>query len=635
MSTGGYLAAVFALVCGVLLATGHPRVLRRHHPTTMLAYSLLLFVASVVGGPFFYLYLLGALSIIWTSATIGAVGGVALVASYLAAAVVRTGDPESLLSPTVGLEVALLAIFCFVAGFAGSRIRRGEEEGRRLSSELEAEREQRENVENAVSSFAPVLSYLDTQGVLGWAVRAASDSVGAAYAHVTTPEGPHRTLADEGRSSYPTWWHPTVQKLVLGSSRTGNVERSDDVVEGIEGFVAVPFASEDGRSRGALVVGGTDSGPTTEAVLRLIADQIVPVLDSLKEAPAGRDPASGLPNRASLHRVLEKELAHDKAITVLAAELEESSNKRMCLREAGDRLKLTGKACFCDGDRFFVVVRGDNRTKIHRLALDIRNIVEMPSRGLLDPPKASIGAAVAQEDARDPLPVVEAALRSLEKARELAEKVFIAPSADDPQAPGLTSERPDPRFEGIVSALIAAADLHESNLGDHLRAVSHIAELLGRRMDLSPGEMDALVTGALLHDVGKLGVPIRILNKPGPLSEGEFEILRLHPVLGANILEPIEELSPVLPVVRHHHERYDGTGYPDGLNATEIPLGARIVLVADAFDSLTRDRTYRRGVSVEEAITEILCHSGTQFDPQVTKILAEIQRSDFQRKLAN
>jgi HD-GYP domain-containing protein (c-di-GMP phosphodiesterase class II) len=128
----------------------------------------------------------------------------------------------------------------------------------------------------------------------------------------------------------------------------------------------------------------------------------------------------------------------------------------------------------------------------------------------------------------------------------------------------------------------------------------------------------------LLHDVGKIGVPDTVLHKPGRLTAEEYEVMKRHPVLGVEIVSPVEELAVALPVINHHHERFDGTGYPDGLRGEDIPLVARVAAVADAFDSIIRDRPYGYGMSEEAALKEVEDNSGTQFDPRIVRTLREV-----------
>jgi HD-GYP domain-containing protein (c-di-GMP phosphodiesterase class II) len=132
-----------------------------------------------------------------------------------------------------------------------------------------------------------------------------------------------------------------------------------------------------------------------------------------------------------------------------------------------------------------------------------------------------------------------------------------------------------------------------------------------------------LACGFFLHDIGKVGVPEHILCKEGPLSREEWEVMRQHPLIGAQIVEPISFLRDAVGLIRHHHERFDGTGYPDRLRGDRIPLEARIFAVADSFDAMTSDRPYRAALGWDEAIGELHAESGRQFDPEIVEIAGE------------
>jgi diguanylate cyclase (GGDEF)-like protein/putative nucleotidyltransferase with HDIG domain len=174
-----------------------------------------------------------------------------------------------------------------------------------------------------------------------------------------------------------------------------------------------------------------------------------------------------------------------------------------------------------------------------------------------------------------------------------------------------------------VEALATAIDAKDQTTHFHVRRVQIYAKGLGKLLHLSDAEIAALDAGALLHDVGKLAVPDHILNKPGTLTPAEFEKTKIHTVVGAEILGRINFPYPVLPIVRHHHERWDGEGYPDGLKEEEIPITARIMSVIDCFDSVREDRPFRPGKSREDAIKLLLADAGTQFDPKVVELFVE------------
>jgi putative nucleotidyltransferase with HDIG domain len=151
---------------------------------------------------------------------------------------------------------------------------------------------------------------------------------------------------------------------------------------------------------------------------------------------------------------------------------------------------------------------------------------------------------------------------------------------------------------------------------------------LARRLGFTGAELDAVEIGALLHDIGKIGIPERILHKPRPLDDEEWTVMREHPVISEYILSEVELPEIVLQIARSSHERMDGRGYPDGLAGEDIPLAARIVLVADAFDALTSDRPYRRGRGIGAAFDELRAHTGTQFCPRVIEALEALYREE-------
>src|SRR5499425_513378 len=170
-----------------------------------------------------------------------------------------------------------------------------------------------------------------------------------------------------------------------------------------------------------------------------------------------------------------------------------------------------------------------------------------------------------------------------------------------------------------AEALATAIDAKDQTTHCHVRRVQIYAAGMGEVFGLTENEIAALKAGALLHDVGKLAVPPHILNKPGRLTPAEFEKMKIHTVVGAQILSRVEFPYEVIPIVRHHHEQWDGRGYPDGLKAEQIPITARIISVVDCFDSVREDRPFRRGMTVDEAIALLLRGAGVHFDPTVVE----------------
>jgi len=174
-------------------------------------------------------------------------------------------------------------------------------------------------------------------------------------------------------------------------------------------------------------------------------------------------------------------------------------------------------------------------------------------------------------------------------------------------------------FETIM-ALSEALDAKDSYTAGHSRRVMQYSARIAWRMGLGEAEFEQLKKSALLHDLGKIGVPDAILRKRDKLSDEEFEVIRAHPRIGADILGAVESFRTLVPAVYHHHERFDGRGYPDGVKGEDIPVQARIIAVADSFDAMTSNRAYRRAFPAEEALREIERNKGTQFDPQIADV---------------
>ena len=176
-----------------------------------------------------------------------------------------------------------------------------------------------------------------------------------------------------------------------------------------------------------------------------------------------------------------------------------------------------------------------------------------------------------------------------------------------------------------IEALAHAIDAKDEVTHGHIRRVQGWAVAVAARIGIEEGrELRAIEAGALLHDIGKLAVPEHILNKPGKLTDAEFNRIKAHAQVGAEILSEVEFPYPVVPIVRHHHENWDGTGYPDGLSGDAIPVGARILSVVDCYDALTSDRPYRRALSPEEACSIIEARQGTMYDPAIVQAFRQV-----------
>ena len=215
------------------------------------------------------------------------------------------------------------------------------------------------------------------------------------------------------------------------------------------------------------------------------------------------------------------------------------------------------------------------------------------------------------------------------QARQLADQVAVAISN------ARLIEELDELNWGTLYALARAIDAKSNWTAGHSERVTELALKIGRVLGLEQKQLDDLHRGGLLHDIGKIGIPPEILDKAGKLTDEEYELMREHVRIGARILEPIEAYAGIVPVVLHHHEYYDGTGYPDGLKGENIDLGARIFTVADHYDALISDRPYRAGLAREKVIGFIKEDSGMKYDPKVVKAFLEVMAQEDMELLSS
>jgi putative nucleotidyltransferase with HDIG domain len=226
--------------------------------------------------------------------------------------------------------------------------------------------------------------------------------------------------------------------------------------------------------------------------------------------------------------------------------------------------------------------------------------------------------------------------RALEKRRLILEnkayqrnlEILVEERTDDLRK---TLQQLKHSYDMTLEALVAALDAREYETGRHSHRVSMYAITLAKKVGLPHKDLSGISKGALLHDIGKIGIPDSVLLKQGSLTEDEWKLMKRHPEIGYHILKNIDFLEPAIEIVLNHHERYDGKGYPGGMEAEEIPVGARIFLVVDAFDAITTDRPYRKAAHFSKAFKEIEKSAGSQLDPRIVEVFLSIPVNEWEK----
>ncbi len=181
-----------------------------------------------------------------------------------------------------------------------------------------------------------------------------------------------------------------------------------------------------------------------------------------------------------------------------------------------------------------------------------------------------------------------------------------------------------PAAPAAVQALAAAIEERDHYTHEHSEQVVHLSRGVAMMLGLPGDDVERIAHAALLHDVGKLAMPLEILDKQGPLTSEEWEVMSEHPIAGERILMRTKDLAGIAPLVRHEHEHWDGTGYPDGLERHRIPIGSRVILACDAYIAMTTSRPYRPALSVDDAVAELRAHSGKKYDPEIVDALLDL-----------
>ena len=375
-------------------------------------------------------------------------------------------------------------------------------------------------------------------------------------------------------------------------------------------------------------------------LLTYLRSRVERLLGRLTDA-ARTDALTGLPNRVALHEALERELERaqpdSRPVSLLVLDMDRFKrlNESRGIKAGDNALQRVAKllqestrlmdvAARSGGEEFAIVLPEMDQ---HRAFLFGEELIDSVRKtfGGADSHEltASVGVASFPTHAEDHAGLLAAGDHALHAAKALGRDRAVIYSAEVTNVLGAVSGRRNVESQAhlaTVLSLAEALDQRDSGTARHSQTVGRLCEMMGEQIGLDEDRVQRLRLAGILHDIGKIGVPDSILCKPGPLTTDEFAQMKRHPELGARILSS-RELDDVRDWILAHHERPDGTGYPKGITADEIPLEAAIVAVADAYEAMTSDRVYRLSIGPERAREELLNGSGTQFDGRVVESL--------------
>jgi len=415
--------------------------------------------------------------------------------------------------------------------------------------------------------------------------------------------------------------------------------------------VFYPFKSRD-KLIGILALGKKESGgPYSHEDMQLIvkiASQAGIIIENAQlyrqaKTRANTDELTGLYNHRSFHERIEQEIARGSrfggtfSVIMLDIDLFKAYNDiyghlagDQVLRKVGryieNSIRNIDLAFRYGGEEFTVILPEARLDDAYKVAERIRKTIESKSSSRAMPITASLGVGNWPNDGVMKEEVIGLADAALYRAKQTGRNsTCLSSDVLKPETSLIGIElEARPRALSIIYALAATVDAKDSYTYGHSRKVSEYSVALSEKLNMPQDKVNNIRAASLLHDIGKVGVPDSILNKKEPLTDEEWNPIKGHPKLGVEILRHVIDLANCLPAILHHHEHYDGSGYPAGLKGEKIPLEARVLSVADAYDAMTSPRPYREQLSMEEAVKEIKRCSGTQFDPKVVELFCNI-----------
>jgi diguanylate cyclase (GGDEF)-like protein len=499
---------------------------------------------------------------------------------------------------------------------------------------------------------------LELQAVLDTLAREADLAVGGEMAGVYLLEDDGTALATAGHNGPDEWFG---YRLAPGEGIAGRVletgrpvltsDYQDElrlpaniVLQGVRSGVGVPMRWN-GELRGALSVGfleRRDIAREDLGVLEAIADLAVvachnaEAYDDVRTA-ASTDALTGLLNHGAMQVRVREEIARaardGQPLCCVLIDLDDFKRVNdelghpagdALLRSVADALRAEvrpyDQVARYGGDEFVLVLPGTEQHIARVVAERVRDRVRRRApRGLVG--DCSIGVS-SWEPSMTADDLLAAADRALLLAKRTGKgRVAVANPDAEEELARLQRAEASP---AAVQALAAAIEARDNYTPGHSEEVVRLATGVAMLLGLTADGVERVGHGALLHDVGKLAIPHEILHKDGALDDAEWHVMAEHPVIGEGILRRIPQLAPLAPIVRHEHEHWDGSGYPDGLIRTQIPIGSRIILACDAYAAMTTERPYRRALWKGDALAELRSRSGTQFDPAVVDALLDL-----------
>ncbi len=387
-----------------------------------------------------------------------------------------------------------------------------------------------------------------------------------------------------------------------------------------------------------------------ESDLRLSNDELRQRNRQLLEArsQAATDSLTSLPNHRAFHEKIREEVQlaqeRDETLGLIMLDIDGFKTVNDSLGHlAGDDIlrqfaqtfaETVGKDCAYryGGDEFAVLLAGTDEEKTAEAAERLRQAVARPRRGGAGTVTVSLGVAAFPSTAKSAEELIYTADAAMYWAKSAGKNLvgrweIVAGATSDGRQPWPAAGR-HPQVPDVTAGLLAALAAKDPTTSEHSQHCSSYSTQLAVELGLPQKEQSTVALAALLHDIGKLAIPDEVLFKTGPLNEEEWAKMKEHPIAATQVLGQFLAVAEAMPAILHHHEHFDGSGYPDGLTGSHIPLASRILLVTDAYDAMTSDRPYRKAMSPAEAIAELERNSGSQFDPRVVEAFLQLLAGD-------